>query len=243
VGETRQRAALAAALGLAIACARLDAFVCESSADCSDGSFTGVCQPDGYCSFGDASCASGQRYGDHAPGDLAGTCVHTDGTTTGAPAETSETQADTLDGASLEQGSLEGSSLDTTTTTTTVESSSDAAGIDESSTSKDTVTTDTFPETDSTDTQPNDCTDMAPPDPCNQCAYENCCDEAYACALDETCLCYFECLARMPQANLCAESCGPSMALEELNSCVTVFCDAECGAGGAPVPIELTALP
>jgi hypothetical protein len=36
---------------------------------------SGRCQPSGYCSFPDDACPSGQRYGDHAGGSLAGGCV------------------------------------------------------------------------------------------------------------------------------------------------------------------------
>lgn len=45
-------------------------FRCASSEQCAGG----VCQPNGACSFGDAACPSGQRYGS-ASGDLAGVCV------------------------------------------------------------------------------------------------------------------------------------------------------------------------
>lgn len=34
-----------------------------------------MCQASGYCSFDDAECGSGQRYGAHAPAHIAGTCV------------------------------------------------------------------------------------------------------------------------------------------------------------------------
>jgi cysteine-rich repeat protein len=45
-------------------------FECSTSADCSGG----TCEPDGLCSFADATCDSGRRYGDGS-GGLAGTCV------------------------------------------------------------------------------------------------------------------------------------------------------------------------
>lgn len=45
-------------------------FTCETAADCPGGR----CEPDGFCSFADAGCDSGSRYGDGA-GDLSNTCV------------------------------------------------------------------------------------------------------------------------------------------------------------------------
>lgn len=48
-------------------------FVCTDSVQCDVG-VGGVCQPTGYCSFPDASCPSGQRYGEFA-GTMSGLCV------------------------------------------------------------------------------------------------------------------------------------------------------------------------
>ncbi len=50
-------------------------FLCEQHDDCAWGDRAGVCQVSGYCSFGDDSCDSGQRYGEHAGGELEDTCV------------------------------------------------------------------------------------------------------------------------------------------------------------------------
>lgn len=57
-------------------------FACTSSDECESQGAIGVCQPNGYCSFPDAGCLSGQRYGDHAGGGFAGMCV-TPSTATG----------------------------------------------------------------------------------------------------------------------------------------------------------------
>jgi cysteine-rich repeat protein len=46
------------------------AFECSTSDECSGG----TCEPDGLCSFADAACPSGRRYGESA-GGKAGTCV------------------------------------------------------------------------------------------------------------------------------------------------------------------------
>jgi Tol biopolymer transport system component len=54
------------------ACVRpAESFTCASSSQCTEG---GVCQPVGFCSFGDTTCPSGQRYG-AASGSFGGTCV------------------------------------------------------------------------------------------------------------------------------------------------------------------------
>jgi hypothetical protein len=67
------RAAIAAVAWIALATCVTppSAFPCQTSDQCNPG---GTCQPTGFCSFSDATCASGQRYGD-AAGSLSGTCV------------------------------------------------------------------------------------------------------------------------------------------------------------------------
>ncbi len=86
-------------LGACLGCASTDAFLCESDEGCQQGGVHGLCQPSGYCSFPDDACASGQRYGEHASGTLAGTCVEPGGevgTTELAQASTSTTGPSTL---------------------------------------------------------------------------------------------------------------------------------------------------
>jgi hypothetical protein len=66
------RAALMIACALAGGCLRKTAFVCAADGDCGAG---GTCQSDvGFCSFLDASCASGSRFGELS-GALANQCV------------------------------------------------------------------------------------------------------------------------------------------------------------------------
>lgn len=48
-------------------------FACRDAQQCSLVA-NGVCQPDGYCSYPDGACPSGQRFSEHA-GSLAGQCV------------------------------------------------------------------------------------------------------------------------------------------------------------------------
>ena len=50
-------------------------FACQDDAQCKNGGIAGTCEPTGGCSFPDDSCASGRRYGAHAPNGLSGFCV------------------------------------------------------------------------------------------------------------------------------------------------------------------------
>lgn len=63
--------ALAVALCAAAFACRSGAFACSDDQQCG----AGVCESTGYCSFPDASCDSGQRYGELAASELAGQCV------------------------------------------------------------------------------------------------------------------------------------------------------------------------
>jgi hypothetical protein len=58
---------------LSAGCLRQTSFQCSSDVDCVLGGAQGVCQGTSYCSFPDATCTSGQRYGDLS-GPLAGQC-------------------------------------------------------------------------------------------------------------------------------------------------------------------------
>jgi hypothetical protein len=60
-----------------------DGFTCTVSSQCVSAGQSGVCeQPASACSFPDASCASGRRYGTLGPTQVAGMCV-TDGGASG----------------------------------------------------------------------------------------------------------------------------------------------------------------
>jgi hypothetical protein len=98
------------ALGIALAgvvvvdgACRLGAFACGDDVDCADGGESGVCEPEGACSFPDGDCPSGRRYGERSPKGLAGECVETVDTTessgntlaaTGPDPSTSSTDAE-----------------------------------------------------------------------------------------------------------------------------------------------------
>lgn len=91
-------------LGLALACGCTSGvFACEDDSSCGQG---GTCQPEGWCSFPDASCESGQRFGEHSGAGLAGTCVDPVGTTGVPPTEGSGTTpaegTESDDGSSLD---------------------------------------------------------------------------------------------------------------------------------------------
>lgn len=65
-------------------------FECEQASQCRGADGGGLCQPDGYCSFPDEGCPSGQRYGEHAGGGVAGACVPpSEGSGTTAPGSSS----------------------------------------------------------------------------------------------------------------------------------------------------------
>lgn len=62
---------LVAIVVLVAGCRYQGSFVCETNDQCGA---SGTCQPTHYCSFGDSSCPSGQKYDDTAAGH-AGQCV------------------------------------------------------------------------------------------------------------------------------------------------------------------------
>src|SRR6188508_3121019 len=86
----------------AVACGLGGAFACEDDAQCDDGGQLGVCQAGGACSFPDGTCPSGQRYGEHVGGGIAGECVPQGDDTTGAAAETTATSASGVDEGSID---------------------------------------------------------------------------------------------------------------------------------------------
>lgn len=75
------------------------AFACKSSDECRLDSVVGTCQPEGWCSFPDDACSSGERYGTHAGDDNAGVCV-ADGDVGSGTAPGSTTPGSTMDGSS-----------------------------------------------------------------------------------------------------------------------------------------------
>lgn len=71
----RRAVLLAGVLVWLTGCGLSDTFACESDEQCVHAGTAGVCQSTGYCSFPDAACSSGQRYGAHAGDGLERSCV------------------------------------------------------------------------------------------------------------------------------------------------------------------------
>jgi hypothetical protein len=70
------RPLFAVAVGIVASCGE-SVFACGDDTQCGDG----VCQPEGWCSFPDLACPSGQRFGEHSGNGLAGECVDSPGST------------------------------------------------------------------------------------------------------------------------------------------------------------------
>jgi hypothetical protein len=102
------------AIAILLAC-RPNAFACDDASDCSD-TPGGVCQPEGYCSFPDETCPSGQRFGEYS-GELSNTCVpvHEDDTEVGTASTTATSSSpSSSEGATTVPMTTEPDSDDTT---------------------------------------------------------------------------------------------------------------------------------
>lgn len=75
MGSGASRVAVAALLAAWLGCEGSSVFLCQGDGECQQRGTPGVCEATGYCSFPDDDCDSGRRYGDHAGGSLAQTCV------------------------------------------------------------------------------------------------------------------------------------------------------------------------
>ena len=65
----------AAVLALLAACKTTGTFACETDEQCRGAATPGICEPTGFCAFGDATCPSGERYDPFAGDGLGGECV------------------------------------------------------------------------------------------------------------------------------------------------------------------------
>ena len=116
-------------------CQSDEVFQCQNDDQCVSSGAPGMCQPSGYCSFADAECSSGFRYGDSAPPGLAGQCVEPvdagstgvdpTATTTMLPVTTSTTGSTTLTTTTDAESTTQ---PDGSTSTSTDGSSSDGSG-------------------------------------------------------------------------------------------------------------------
>ncbi len=76
------RAVVGLAVGVLLGFACDDAgFRCSDDDACVRDGSDGTCEPTGFCSFPDAACASGRRYGERVGSGLARECVVPEGTT------------------------------------------------------------------------------------------------------------------------------------------------------------------
>ena len=84
--------------GALAACSAPDVFVCEQDSQCRSSDVEGVCQvAEGYCSFPDPTCSTGQRLGEHSGEVLPGACVGAEASasSTGAPLPEPDTASTT----------------------------------------------------------------------------------------------------------------------------------------------------
>lgn len=109
-------AVAACLLGVHAGCRGTTFFACSDDQECGDG----WCEANGACSFSDADCASGRRYGDSSEPGVAGECVAVDGTSGG-------TTGDGTGSASTLMGTLDGTASVATTTTAVDGSDDDTA--------------------------------------------------------------------------------------------------------------------
>ncbi len=89
-------------------------FVCEQASDCRGAGENAVCEPTGWCSFPDPSCASGARYGGLAGDGLADRCVEVGATSDGSSDPTTSPGSASTSSASA----TEVTTLDTSASTT-----------------------------------------------------------------------------------------------------------------------------
>lgn len=81
--RTRCRwAGIAIPVAFNVAACGESAFRCESDDACVVEGVAGSCESNGVCAFPDEDCASGRRYGQQAPAELAGVCVDDPGGST-----------------------------------------------------------------------------------------------------------------------------------------------------------------
>ncbi|MEM6294543.1 MAG: LamG domain-containing protein [Myxococcota bacterium] len=105
-------------------------FGCEADDQCQSEGADGACEANGYCSFPDANCISGRRYGELAGGGLAGLCVNdVDPTSTSGGSSTT--------GSASTSGSMPGLTTVLTTTDDSQSTSTTDPGTTEASTAAD----------------------------------------------------------------------------------------------------------
>lgn len=115
------RRMLVLSLALALApggCAGEGSFTCADDQACAGAGAGARCEPSGWCSFEDDTCADGRRYADGAGDGLGGVCVGEEGGTVGTTTSMPTTATMTTPDPSLD-GTTEPGDPTTTTTTST----------------------------------------------------------------------------------------------------------------------------
>ena len=120
---------------------RASAFACNDATQCLAGGVEGTCQPDGWCSFPDPGCESGERYGDYAGEDVAGRCVPSGGSSSGVGG--SDEHMTSIDSTVGESTLTTASTTASTSATTSADASDSDTNTTTSTTSTTTTTTDT----------------------------------------------------------------------------------------------------
>jgi hypothetical protein len=101
-----------------VGCTDASAFACHDASDCASALGEGTCELTGYCSFPANDCPSGRRYGEHAPAELANTCVPVDDGTSAADPTVADDGEGTVGEASSGPSTITTSPLDESSSTT-----------------------------------------------------------------------------------------------------------------------------
>lgn len=123
-----------AALLVACGCSGASVFQCTDETECSVGGQAGFCDAPGYCSFSDAACPSGRRFGSLAGMGLADECVQGAAGSTGvADSSTSVGPSSGSGGSSSSSSMPPQTSSSSSTTDVASESSTGLASSSDSS--------------------------------------------------------------------------------------------------------------
>ena len=118
-------------LAMTVACGGAGVFACTDASECG---VSGTCEANGFCSFPDVECASGQRYGAHAPSGIADVCVEPLGeSSSGAMGEstTSTTSSASITVATLEGDGPTSAAESSSSSASTTTSSDTTNGLDD----------------------------------------------------------------------------------------------------------------
>lgn len=224
-------------LSLTLGCRNAETFNCQDDAGCGD---AGRCETNGFCSFPDAACASGRRYGELAGAGLQGQCVADDGGSTGTPTtgDAAETTTGCAPGTSLcacADGQCDaGLECVASVCVPSTDFGSSSGGTDEtggtgsstdSSTSADASTSEA-----TSDSEATGSTTTGGAEACN--ADRTPCHECFACASETTCVEQHGTCERLPECATvaqCLDACA-TQGLCLMNCCEGVSADVAAAA-------------